>query len=97
MAVLEVPVVLKARAKAPLAVLELPLVLEVSDSKAGSGVEIARVANERLIANSSVSQIRNNHPNSRCARSAGWTCWTNGAYCARSAGWTYRPMGPVAP
>ena len=61
--------------------------------KAGSGVEIARIANERTIANSSVGQSRNNHPDSCCARSAGWTCWTNGACCARSAGWTYWPNG----
>ena len=57
--------------------------------KAGSGVEIARIANERTIANSSVGQSRNNHPDSRCARSAGWTCWTNVACCTRSAGWTF--------
>ena len=82
------PVVLSESANAPLAVLVLPLVLLNERRKTGSGVGFSRVVNECLIANSSVSHVRNNHPNSCCARSAGWTCWPNGAYFARSAGWT---------
>ena len=79
-AVLPEAILLKPRAPAPLAVLKLPVVFAKSADLPVAVLLCSRVVNERLIANSSVIHIRNNHPNSCCARSAGWTC------CARSAG-----------